>query len=137
MNNLNPLLAIISKLKTIYAPGEVAVTASTGIAAANIKGTTIHRQVECYYTWRESFLIFSVMHYSFAKVGLGNSSLDYYLDKYSKNRNYSASLRKVRVLIVDEISMLDGGLLDIIESICRMVRGNRSKPFGGIKVRYV
>lgn len=36
------LLAIIEKLKSIYGTG-VAVTASTGIAACNISGCTLHR----------------------------------------------------------------------------------------------
>lgn len=43
VNKLNLLLAIISKMKTIYKTGEIAVTASTGLAAANIQGSTIHR----------------------------------------------------------------------------------------------
>lgn len=69
-------------------------------------------------------------------MGLGEKTVQQYVDLYNKNRANAANLRKVRVLIVDEISMLDGDLLDKIESICRKVRGNESKAFGGIKVYY-
>lgn len=41
--------------------------------------------------------------------------------------------RKVRTLIVDEISMMDGILFDKIEFIARVLRGN-GKPFGGIQL---
>ncbi|CAO3637771.1 unnamed protein product [Mucor hiemalis] len=107
------LRAIISKFQSIYTSEQLAITASTGVAAINIQGTTVHR---------------------FARVGLGEKTVQQYVDLYNKNRANAANLRKVTVLIVDEISMLDGDLLDKIESICRKVRGNESKAFGGIKV---
>lgn len=75
-----------------------------------------------------------IFFYRFAHVNLGNLTQNEYVEKIFKNRNYVNGLNKVRVLIVDEISMLDGGLLDKIEYICRTVRRNVEKPFGGIRV---
>lgn len=43
------------------------------------------------------------------------------------------ALREVRVLIVDEISMINAELLDKVEYILRKVRSNPA-PFGGIQV---
>jgi ATP-dependent DNA helicase PIF1 len=88
------------------------VTASTGIAATQINGTTIH---------------------SFAGIGLGKESKHELLNKVNKSK---AAMRKwvsVKILIIDEISMVDGQLFDALEHIARMTRGI-DEPFGGIQV---
>ena len=41
---------------------------------------------------------------------------------------------RARVLIIDEISMIDGSLLDKVEKIARNVRQKQAR-FGGIQVR--
>ncbi|CAN0557889.1 unnamed protein product, partial [Laminaria digitata] len=41
--------------------------------------------------------------------------------------------RAVRVLIVDEISMLDADTFDALEYVARGLRGN-DEPFGGIRL---
>ncbi len=41
--------------------------------------------------------------------------------------------RACRVLIIDEVSMLDGRMFDTLESIARSVR-NSQAPFGGIQL---
>ena len=45
--------------------------------------------------------------------------------------NAKARWREVRVLVIDEVSMLDAGLFDKLDYIARRVRG-RDLPFGGI-----
>lgn len=103
---------IIRDLVARY-PGqyEVNVTASTGIAACNIGGTTIH---------------------SFAGVGLGDADAETLARGVLKGQAASR-WRLTKVLIIDEISMLDGRLLDKLEYIARRVRNNQ-RPFGGIQV---
>lgn len=44
-----------------------------------------------------------------------------------------ARWRTTKVLIIDEISMLDGGVFSKLEAIARVVRDD-SRPFGGIQL---
>src|SRR4051812_27969353 len=102
------LRRIISRLQAKY-PGnnEVAITAPTGIAACNIGGRTIH---------------------SFAQIGLASKSAEYYI----KNLR-AQDWKQLKVLIIDEISMLSAELFDKLEAIARGLRGN-DKPWGGIQL---
>lgn len=88
------------------------VTASTGIAAVNIRGRTIH---------------------SFAGVGFGDDVLSVLLEKVMKNKKACARWKRCRVLIIDEISMIHASLFDKLEAIARHVRNNPA-PFGGIQL---
>jgi ATP-dependent DNA helicase PIF1 len=88
---------------------EVAITATTGMAALNIGGRTLH---------------------SWSGVGYGNKPVDQIVAHQS--RECKERWSKVRVLIVDEVSMLDGNLLDLLDSIARQKRGQL--PFGGIQI---
>ena len=104
---------IIDELREIHGIDKVAVCASTGIAASHISGTTIH---------------------SFAGIGLGNGNL---IEKVKKNPKCVARWRKTKVLIIDEISMLDGYLFNALEIIARELRQHKSStsmPFGGIQL---
>ena len=44
-----------------------------------------------------------------------------------------AQWRAAKTLVIDEISMVDGALLDTLDEVARRVRGN-SKPFGGLQL---
>ncbi len=90
----------------------VAVTASTGIAATHISGMTIH---------------------SWSGVGIRDSLSPYDLDQISSKENIVKRAKRANVLVIDEISMLDGKILDMVDTILRTVRG-RSEAFGGLQV---
>lgn len=90
----------------------VAVTASTGIAATHISGMTIH---------------------SWSGVGIRDSLSPYDLDQISSKENIVKRAKRAHVLIIDEISMLDGKILDMVDTILRTVRA-RSEAFGGLQV---
>ncbi|GAA6009624.1 hypothetical protein JCM11491_001037 [Sporobolomyces phaffii] len=116
------LREIISSLKRKHRGNAdaVAVTASTGMAACNIGGTTIH---------------------SFAGIGIGIESAQKLIDKVKKNRNANAKWQRCKVLVVDEVSMVDGILFDKLAEIGAALkkRGGKStvataKPFGGIQL---
>lgn len=93
----------------------VAITASTGIAATHIGGMTIH---------------------SWSAVGtrdnLSPSDIDTIISKEYVNKR----LRKSHVLIIDEISMLDGNVLNMVQRILQAAR-NSQEPFGGMQVVFV
>ena len=54
-----------------------------------------------------------------------------------KNRKAKASWKKVRVLIVDEVSMMSVKMLEVLDTIARKARFMNNLPFGGIQVVFV
>lgn len=106
--------AIIAELRKKYVreADRVAVTASTGLAACNIGGVTLH---------------------SFGGIGLGKEDVPTLVKKIKKNAKAKTRWLKTKILIIDEISMVDGDLFDKLEGIARMMRNN-GRPFGGIQL---
>ncbi len=74
-----------------------------------------------------------LLHFSFAGVGLAEEPAPALLARVKKKPPCVATWRAASVLVVDEVSMIDGVLFDKIEYIARAVRGN-VKPFGGLQV---
>jgi ATP-dependent DNA helicase PIF1 len=106
---------IIEQFHSGFMGAGVYVTASTGAAAVNIAGCTLH---------------------SFAGIGLGTASVAALFKKIRSDprlRNAKMRWLKARTLIVDEVSMLDADLFDKLEELARLLRGN-DDPFGGIQV---
>jgi hypothetical protein len=93
----------------------VAVTASTGIAATHIGGMTIH---------------------SWSGVGARDTFTQYDLDQIMTREKTIRRIKKANVLIIDEISMLDGKMLDMVDIVCRTAR-QKSDAFGGLQVVFV
>lgn len=91
--------------------GRVLTTASTGIAANNVGGRTLHSQ----------FLI----NPSAPNAKESANKVD------SGKRGWA--VRSAKLLIIDEISMVSDALLECVSDICKMVR-NSSLPFGGVQV---
>lgn len=106
--------AIIKDLRALYLrePDRVAVTASTGLAACHIGGVTLH---------------------SFGGIGLGKEPVAELVKKIKRNQKAKNRWMRTKVLIIDEISMVDGELFDKLEGIARIVR-NSGRPFGGIQL---
>lgn len=106
--------AIIQELKKKYArdPERVAVTASTGLAACNIGGMTLH---------------------SFAGIGLGKEDVHMLVRKIRRNPKAKSRWLRTKILIIDEISMVDGELFDKLSQIGRIIRNN-GRPWGGIQL---
>ncbi len=90
----------------------VAVTASTGIAATHIGGTTIH---------------------SWAGIGARDTLTQYDLDAIASNEKIVKRIKKSHVLVLDEISMLDGRVLDMVEMVCRTIK-QKGESFGGMQI---
>jgi ATP-dependent DNA helicase PIF1 len=93
----------------------VAVTASTGIAATHIGGMTLH---------------------AWSRIGIKDQLTSRDLDSIATNEKASKRINKAKVLIIDEISMLDGKVLEMVDQVCKTVR-QRVEPFGGLQVIFV
>lgn len=101
-----------------------AVTASTGIAATHIGGLTIH---------------------SWSGIGIKNSLTKRDLNNIVDNKRVANRIKKTKVLIIDEISMLSAETLMMVEKVCRTIlnttyQGHPEQsrradlPFGGLQV---
>ncbi|MBI3888423.1 AAA family ATPase [Candidatus Nomurabacteria bacterium] len=91
---------------------EPAITASTGIAATHIGGMTIH---------------------SWSGLGIKTKLDKYDLDKIASSEYIVKRVNRTKVLIIDEVSMLSPGMLDMIDMVCREIKQN-DEAFGGIQV---
>lgn len=94
---------------------EPAITASTGIAATHIGGMTIH---------------------SWSGIGIRTKLDKYDLDKIASSEYISKRVRKTRILLIDEISMLSSNMLDMVDMVCREIKQS-DEPFGGIQIIFV
>jgi ATP-dependent DNA helicase PIF1 len=89
------------------------VTATTGVAAVNVRGSTIH---------------------SWGKLGIGNQSV------WSVVRNIRRDLKAIRritysrALAIDEVSMMSGELFEYLDNVLRMARNQPREPFGGMQL---
>lgn len=90
----------------------VAVTASTGIAATHMNGMTVH-------TW--------------SGIGVRETLDDDDLARLYDRKYLRENLERVQVLIIDEISMLHGRQLGLVNQVLKYFKGSQ-QPFGGIQV---
>lgn len=86
----------------------VAVTASTGIAATQLNGSTIH---------------------SWSGIGIKDFLTMKDVNKVKNNRFKAEAINRTKVLIIDEISMLHAKQLAMVDTMLRLVRGIE-EPFG-------
>jgi len=92
-----------------------AITASTGIAATHIGGVTIH---------------------SFSGIGIESNIDDYKLEKILEREKLVKKIQNTKVLIIDEISMLDAQTLDNVNKVLKAIK-NPELPFGGVQIIFV
>ena len=91
-------------------PDKITLTATTGVAALNICGTTIH---------------------SALGLGLGKKPVK---EMLSKLNSYKLDfLNRIKILAIDEVSMLSGELMNKCNEFLKLARMN-NQPFGGIQV---
>lgn len=132
----------------------VMTTASTGAAARLISGRTLHSafnvRIRAARNDRERVLSEAlateeplVEFDAFAECddfdGTGDAPPDQKPGEWSiiaLTPGLKRDLRKLDVLLIDEVSMVDGDLLSLIDTACRKARGVE-RPFGGVLVLLV
>lgn len=90
-----------------------AVLAPTGVAAKNIDGVTIHSFFKIPYNLIET---------NFQSI-----------KQISYNYNQTNIIKKLELLVIDEISMVNVVLLDCVNKLLQRIR-NSFKPFGGVQL---
>lgn len=100
----------IKYLKELNA--NIGVTASTGIAATHMGGTTIH---------------------SWSGIGINNSLTSSEISEIAERSHVVKKVKDSSVLIIDEISMLSHNHLDLVDKVVREIK-SKDVPFGGMQV---
>ena len=105
---------LLNYLKDEYKTKSLHITASTGIAAINVGGQTLH---------------------SWAGLGLGNLPINETLRNILsiKGTHLRKKLRSAKILAIDEISMISAEIFDMLNNLLKVVRQNE-RPFGGIQL---
>ncbi|CAG8435469.1 9992_t:CDS:10 [Funneliformis mosseae] len=108
------LRSIISGIRRKYGKSSVAVTAMTGIAAINIGGQTLH---------------------SFAGLTPQSNllNIESLIKKINRSHRIVRRWKKIKALVIDEISMLDAELFDKLDHVVKNIRCD-SRPFGGLQL---
>jgi PIF1-like helicase/Helix-turn-helix domain/HRDC domain/Helicase len=96
----------------------IVIAAPTGVAAINAGGVTLHS-------------LFQLPFHPFLPT---KSSKDELLAKIRHNKNRQQILRKMELLVIDEISMVRCDVMDAIDTVLRSVRRNYNQPFGGVQL---
>jgi len=91
---------------------QLRVVATTGVAAINVGGTTLH---------------------SWAGIGLGEGTAEELAKAILENPRATGRIQKTKTLAVDEVSMLDADLFQRLDVAFRIVR-KKNAPFGGIQM---
>ena len=96
----------------------IIVAAPTGVAAINAGGVTLHS-------------LFQLPFHPFLPTASAKQEL---LAKIRHNKQRQELLRRMELLVIDEISMVRCDVMDAIDTILKHVRRNHHLPFGGVQV---
>ena len=96
----------------------IIVTAPTGVAAINAGGVTLH----------------SLFQLPFPPFLPTKNNRDELLAKVRYNKQRQQLLRKMELLVIDEISMVRCDVMDAIDTILKSIRRNYHSPFGGVQL---
>jgi hypothetical protein len=96
----------------------IVVAAPTGVAAINAGGVTLHS-------------LFQLPFHPFLPTRHQKEEL---LGKIRYNRQRQQLLRKMELLVIDEISMVRCDVMDAIDTILKSIRRNYDTPFGGVQL---
>lgn len=91
----------------------IAVTASTGIAATHLGGQTVH---------------------AWSGAGMCDGEPEEIASKWFWRENVRPQMAMTDILVIDEVSMLDGDAFGLIDQLCRYAKAKHDLPFGGMQV---
>ena len=105
---------ILNKLKEKLKK-KLTITSTTGIAAVNVKGQTLH---------------------SWAGVGLCKNPIYKTVEKIRQRTSTLKQILNCKILAIDEISMLNIETFEYVDEVLKIIRES-VEPFGGIQVLFI
>lgn len=103
----------LNRLREVY-KNTLHVTSTTGISAINVRGQTLH---------------------SWAGIGIADKPVGQVVRAIKLKPTLYKMLLCCKILAIDEISMLQGRILDYTNAVLKRIRES-NKPFGGIQVLF-
>lgn len=105
---------LLSFLKKEFQDRNLQITATTGIAAINIGGVTLH---------------------SWANLGIEEYPIEKIAENILSPRGTTTrkKMQRTEILAIDEISMLSMETFEKVDRLLRIIRGN-DRPFGGVQL---
>lgn len=88
------------------------ITGTTGVAALNVGGSTIH---------------------SWAGLGMMRGTVSEIVEGVFNNTKAVRRIKETKVLVIEEVSMLSAEMLDMLDKVFRLVR-EVDEPFGGMQI---
>lgn len=107
----------------------IAVIAPTGVAAVNARGKTIHSFFKL--DFRNVYLPGDVRLQRRSRAGNREENI---YDHLRYNQKQVDLLNNLDTLIIDEVSMVQPYMIDMIDQILRVFRKRFSDPFGGVQM---
>lgn len=107
---------LLNFIKRHYVNHGLHLTASTGIAAVNISGSTIH---------------------SWSGIGLGNLPISQIIRNLlkPKSNKIRRKIQQANILAIDEISMISAEILEILDQVFKEIRLD-DRPMGGLQMLF-
>lgn len=93
-------------------PKQFPILSSTGASAVLVGGRTVH---------------------SFFGLGILEGGPERALERALRDRRVVRRIKKIKGFILDEVSMISGEVLGVMEELCRLAR-EKSEPWGGLQV---
>lgn len=88
------------------------ITGTTGVAALNVGGSTIH---------------------SWSGLGMMRGTMSEIIEGVFNNTKAVRRIKETRVLVIEEVSMLSAEMLNVLDKVFRLVR-EKDEPFGGMQI---
>lgn len=99
------------------------ILAPTGVAAVNAGGVTLHS----FFQLPLKPILPDDPDFSVSRIR----------QRFKYNRSKIQLIRKLKLIVIDEISMVRADVIDIVDRILRVYTGNMRLPFGGIQMLLV
>lgn len=103
---------VLKAFSSLHSLKEFPILSSTGASAVLLGGRTVH---------------------SFFGIGIVEGGVEKALLRASQDKKLQRRLKGIKGFVIDEISMISGEILFLIESICRRVL-QKDQPWGGLQV---
>ncbi len=99
------------------------ILAPTGVAAVNAGGVTLHS----FFQLPLKPILPDDPDFSVSRIR----------QRFKYNRSKIQLIRKLKLIVIDEISMVRADVIDIVDRILKVYTGNMRLPFGGIQMLLV
>lgn len=116
-----------------HCPKQMAIVAPTGVAAINAGGVTIHS----FFQLPLSPFIPAVGGTGFSAPAQEFSNPHSLVSRLRFNSDKKKVFQQLELLIIDEISMVRGDLLDAIDTVLRHIRRKPRERFGGVQLLFI